>query len=139
MATQPISMNIIKQVLIRLSQKESIRSIASALHINKNTVSRYKATAETDPMPVRELLALEVAVLNHRFNGGTPAYCDDRMEVLKKLLPDPEKELKKPHVTSRLLWEEYRMDHPDGYGLSQFRYHISQHIKAERRQFKKNH
>ena len=34
MATQPISMNIIKQVLIRLSQKESIRSIASALHYN---------------------------------------------------------------------------------------------------------
>ena len=130
MATQPISMNIIKQVLIRLSQKESIRSIATALHINKNTVSRYKAIAEADPMPVRELLALEDTVLNHRFNGGSPAYCDDRMEVLKKLLPDLEKELKKPHVTSRLLWEEYRRNHPDGYGLSQFRYHISQHIRA---------
>ena len=49
MATQPVSMNIIKQVLIRLSQKESIRSIASALHISKNTVSRYKAIAHADP------------------------------------------------------------------------------------------
>lgn len=130
MATQPISMNIIKQVLIRLSQKESIRSIAATLHINKNTVSRYKSLAEADPMSVRELLALEDTVLNHRFNGGNPAYCDDRMEVLKELLPELEKELKRPHVTSRLLWEEYRRNHPDGYGLSQFRYHISQHIKA---------
>ena len=130
MATQPISMNIIKQVLIRLSQKESIRSIASALHISKNTVSRYKAISEADPMSARELIALEDTVLNHRFNGGNPAYCDDRMEVLKELLPELEKELKKPHVTSRLLWEEYRRKHPDGYGLSQFRYHISQHIKA---------
>lgn len=123
-------MNIIKQVLIRLSQKESIRSVAAALHINKNTVSRYKAIAEADSMSVRELLALEDTVLNHRFNGGSPAYCDDRMEVLKELLPYLENELKKPHVTSLLLWEEYRRDHPDGYGLSQFRYHISQHIKA---------
>lgn len=69
MATQPISMNIIKQVLIRLSQKESIRSIASALHISKNTVSRYKSIAEADPLTTRELIALEDTVLNHRFNG----------------------------------------------------------------------
>lgn len=130
MATQPISMNIIKQVLIRLSQKESIRSIATSLHISKNTVSRYKSIAETDPMTVRDLLALEDTVLNHRFNGGNPAYCDERMAVLKDLLPYLEKELKKPHVTSRLLWEEYRRSNPKGYGLSQFRYHISQHIKA---------
>ncbi len=130
MATQPISMNIIKQVLIRLSQKESIRTIAKALHINKNTVSRYKAIAEADKMSLRELVALEDVVLNHRFNGGNPAYCDERMEVLKKLLPHLEKELQRPHVTSYQLWKEYRADHPDGYGLSQFRYHISQHIKA---------
>lgn len=130
MAKQPISMNIIKQVLIRLSQKESIRSIAGALHISKNTVNRYKLLSEADTMSIRELLALEDTVLNHRFNGGNPAYCDERMEVLKELLPYLEQELKKPHVTSLLLWEEYRKDHPDGYGLSQFRYHISQHIKA---------
>lgn len=94
MATQPISMNIIKQVLIRLSQHESIRAIASALHINKNTVSRYKALAESDPMSVRDLLALEDNVLNHRFNGGNPSYCDERTEALKKRLPLVVKELR---------------------------------------------
>lgn len=130
MATKPISMNIIKQVLIRLSQKESIRTIAAALHISKNTVSRYKSLSEADSMSTRELIALEDTVLNHRFNGGNPAYCDSRMEVLKDLLPYLEKELKRPHVTSLLLWQEYKKDHPDGYGLSQFRHHISQHIKA---------
>lgn len=104
MATQPISMNIIKQVLIRLSQKESIRSIASALHISKNTVSRYKSIAEADPLTTRELIALEDTVLNHRFNGGNPAYCDERMEVLKELLPALEKELKN------------RMSHRSCYG-----------------------
>lgn len=131
MATQPISMNIIKQVLIRLSQHESIRTIASALHINKNTVSRYKALAESDPMSVRDLLALEDNVLNHRFNGGNPAYCDERMEDLKKRLPLIVKELSRPHVTSQLLWEEYRRDNPNGYELSQFRFHIAQYRKAQ--------
>ena len=86
MATQPISMNIIKQVLIRLSQKESIRSIAAALHINKNTVSRYKALADADPMALRDLLMLDDTVLNHRFNGGNPAYCDHRIEAFNEML-----------------------------------------------------
>ena len=63
MATQPIGMNIIKQVLIRLSQKESIRSIAAALHVNKNTVSRHKALADADPMALRDLLMLDGALL----------------------------------------------------------------------------
>lgn len=76
MAKQVISMNIIKQVLIRLSQKESIRSIASALYISKNTVNRYKLVAEADIMSVRELLALEDTTLKHRVNGGYLAYCD---------------------------------------------------------------
>lgn len=52
------------------------------------------------------------------------------MEVLKGFLPYLETELKKPHVTSYLLWQEYRQQHPDGYGLSQFRHHIAQHLKA---------
>ena len=123
-------MNIIKQVLIRLSHNESIRTIAGSLHINKNTVSRYKAIFEHQDMTIRELVALEDPVLNHRFNGGNPAYCDNRMEVLKPLLPYLAKELTRPHVTMRLLWEEYRQEHPDGYELTQFRYHIRQHLKA---------
>lgn len=63
MATQPISMNIIIQMLIRLSQKEASRSIAAALYINKNTVSRHKALADDDPMALRDLLMLEGALL----------------------------------------------------------------------------
>lgn len=130
MAKQPIEMNIIKQVLIRLSQGESSRSVAGVLHISRNTVKRYKRLAEADPMYVRELLALEDSVLNHRFNGGNPAYVDERFENLKGLPPTLLKELQRPHVTIRLLWEEYRRNHPDGYEESQFRYHIRQHQKA---------
>src|SRR5665647_2399476 len=40
-----------------------------------------------------------------------------------RVLPDWEqihRELKKRNVTLRLLWTEYREDHPDGYGYSQY-------------------
>jgi transposase len=30
------------------------------------------------------------------------------------------RELRRPHVTLQLLWQEYKLDHPDGYQYSQF-------------------
>lgn len=35
------------------------------------------------------------------------------------------KELRRKHVTRRLLWEEYRAEHPDGYGYTQFCEHYN--------------
>ena len=43
-------------------------------------------------------------------------------------LPDMErvhKELRRKHVTLRLLWEEYRVEHPGGYGYTQFCEHYN--------------
>lgn len=66
-------------------------------------------------------MRLENPELNHRFNGGNPAYCDGRFEDFKRCLPHFEQELKKPHMTTHLLWEEYRKDVPEGYWLTLFR------------------
>lgn len=33
-------------------------------------------------------------------------------------------ELKRPGVTLELLWQEYKREHPEGYGYSQFCYHF---------------
>jgi transposase len=49
-----------------------------------------------------------------------------------KALPDWEtvrKELKKRNVTLRLVWEEYREEHPDGYGYSQFCERYRQYVQ----------
>jgi transposase len=35
-------------------------------------------------------------------------------------------------VTLKLLWEEYRKEHPEGYSLTQFRFHYNQHIRIEK-------
>lgn len=86
--------------------------------------------ANEDALGVDALLQLEDPELNHRFNGGNPAYCDERFEDFKKRLPHFEQDLKKPHMTTFLLWAEYRKDVPDGYGLTQFRFHLKQNTVA---------
>ena len=98
--------------------------------MSPTTVQRYLRMANEDALGVDALLQLEDPELNHRFNGGNPAYCDERFEDFKKWLPHFEQELKKPHMTTLLLWEEYRKDVPDGYGLTQFRFHLKQDTVA---------
>ena len=116
MATQPKKMNIIKQVLTGHKNGLSVRRMAEMYSMSPTTVQRYLKMANEDSLGVDGLLKLEDPELNHRFNGGNPAYCDERFEDFKKRLP--QQELKKPHMTTHLLWEEYRKDLPEGYGLT---------------------
>ena len=92
--------------------------MAEMYSMSPTTVQRYLKMANEDSLGVDGLLKLEDPELNHRFNGGNPAYCDERFEDFKKRLPHFEQELKKPHMTTHLLWEEYRKDLPEGYGLT---------------------
>lgn len=130
MASIPKKMNIIKQVLTGRKNGKSVRELADLYGISPTTVQRYWSMAKEDPLGIDNLLKLEDPELNHRFNGGNPAYCDERFEDFKTRLPYFEQELKRKHVTATLLWEEYRRDKPDGYSLTQFRYHLNQNIVA---------
>jgi transposase len=123
-------MNTIKQVLRLHTDGVSNRQIAVRLGLNKETVNNYVRKAKSDTLGIPALLKLEDPVLEHRMLGGHPAYPDTRFEEFRKLLPYLEAELKRPHVTLYQLWMEYRQDHPDGYGLTQFRYHYNQQRKA---------
>src|SRR3712207_736521 len=130
MATQPKKMNIIKQVLTGHKNGLSVRKMAEMYSMSPTTVQRYLKMANEVSLGVDGLLQLESPELNHRFNGGNPGYFDERFEDFKKRLPHFEQELKKPDMTTLLLWEEDRKDVPDGYGLTQFRFHLKQNIVA---------
>lgn len=130
MAKQPKKMNIIKQVLTGHKNGLSVRRMAEMFSMSPTTVQRYLKMADEDSSGIDALLQLENPELNHRFNGGNPAYCDERFEDFKKRLPHFEQELKKQHMTTYLLWEEYHKDEPDGYGLTQFRFHLKQNTAA---------
>lgn len=130
MSSLPKSMNIIKQVLTGRKNGKSIRELADMFSLSPTTVQRYCTMAKEDPLGVDVLLKLDDPELNHRFNGGNPAYCDARFEDFRSRLPHFEQQLRHKHMTVTLLWEEYRRDKPDGYSLTQFRYHLRQNIVA---------
>ena len=120
MSQERISMRKVSEVL-RLKNEchLSNRAIARSCRISHSTVGeclrRWAAASLGWPLPngmseaelERLLYPEEVEA-----SGGTPKPVPDWKEV--------HEELKKRHVTLRLLWMEYREDHPEGYGYSRY-------------------
>jgi transposase len=128
MAGKPKHMSQIKQ-LIRMHQRGAkIKTIARVLGISKNTVKSYLRKLETLKESHQELLKLDDPVLESCFHAGDPAYCDTRYASIEHRLDYYAKELTRRGVTRKLLWEEYRQQTPDGYGLTQFCFHLNQHL-----------
>ena len=107
--------------ILRLKHEVGLtnRQIARSCGLTHPTVSNYlRRSAEaglTWPLPEEldedQLQALLFPPSDE--DGGGPG----------RPLPDMEqvhKELRKPFTTLQLLWEEYRTDHPTGYGYTQF-------------------
>lgn len=129
MAGKPKRMSQIKQLLHLHRQGQKIKTIARNLGISKNTVKSYLQKFKASKFNIETLLSMDDPVLEKVFHPGSPAYKDERFEALKANLDYYEKELGRVGVTKHLLWEEYRIAHPDGYSKSQFCFHLSQHIK----------
>jgi transposase len=97
----------------------SRRQVARSVGVAPGTVTNYLSRAQAAGIawPLREGLdegALEAALF---CTPSLPAHEPSRP------LPDWElvhAELARKHVTLRLLWEEYKAEHPEGYQYSQF-------------------
>lgn len=86
-------MSTIKQLIQLHLAGVSNRQIAKQLGIYKNTVNKYIRTLSLDPLSCQDLLTLDDPVLERRLHAGSPAYCQDRFDDLKTLLPYIESEL----------------------------------------------
>jgi len=126
MAGKMTTMSKIKQVLRLHQQGVSNRQIAATLGLNKDTVNSYFRKINEHGFDIHDLLGLEDPVLETKFSAGSPAYLEQRFEQFKDLIPYLEEELTRKNVTRKLLWDEYKKQHPDGYGYSQFCFHLSQ-------------
>ena len=126
MAGKVKRMSTIKQLVQLHLWGVSNRQIALRLNMYKATVNNYVQKIRNESLSPQELLELDDPVLEKRFHAGSPAYCDGRFDVIKNQYPDWENELKNKHVTKHLLWQEYRAKHRNGYGYSQFCYHLQQ-------------
>ena len=133
MAGKSKTMSQIKQLLLLKKHGVSNRKAAAMIGINKETVNNYMGKVRADELGIDGLLQLDDPVLEHRLKGGNPAYTDSRFETFKSLLPYLQEEMTRKHVTLKLLWEEYRDEHPaDHYSLTQFRYHYNQNAEAKK-------
>lgn len=125
-------MSKVKQVLRLHAQGVSNRRIALDLGLYKGTVNNYVRKIKNHGYGIDELLALDDPVLEGKLFAGNPAYKEARFEEFKSKIAYFEKELGRPHVTRYLLWQEYRQEHPEGYGYSQFCFHLGQILSARK-------
>lgn len=127
MAGKRTEMSKIKQILLLHKDGMSNRKIGERLGLYKETVNKYVNAAKSDSKSIEELVKMDEPELQHRFSAGNAAYSDKRFDALQEDLEYYVRELERRHVTMYLLWEEYRQKHPDGYGYTQFCYHLNQH------------
>jgi len=133
MAGKIVEMSKIKQVILLSKEGYSNRRISRELDIDKSTVNTYIRFIKDNGLDADFLLEKDEPELERIFHKGNPAYADDaRMAVFLSELPIYREELSTPHVTRYLVWEEYRRRHPDGYGKSQFFFHLKQNLVAEK-------
>jgi transposase len=125
-------MSTIKQLLLLHRQGMSNRGISRELKLDKETVNSYVRKLKANGFSIEELLLQDDPVLESKFMAGSAAYTEDRFETFKELIPHFEKELRRKHVTRRILWEEYTSTYPQGYGYSQFCFHLSQMLVARK-------
>jgi len=115
-----LSMRKIKEVLrLKWSCDLSNRAIGRSCKISHSTVKEYLRRAESAglkwPLP-EEMGENDLYALLYPEDIFSPKQAAAELPVWENV----RQELKKRHVTLRLLWTEYREVHPDGYGYSQF-------------------
>lgn len=108
------------RLLLRLhsngaSAREISRAIGAARSTVQDAIKRAAAAGLSWPLPPE----LTDAALEEKLFARAGA------SMGKRLRPEPDwaalaRELKRPGVSLQILWEEYRADHPAGYGYSRF-------------------
>jgi transposase len=129
MAAKRKTMEQIRSILQQKVNGRSIRSIAEQTGLSRNTIRFYLRGVESSGHGLREALELEDESLASLFARDEPLVSKDARHLdLQAKLPEYASELKKRHVTRELLWEEYRAEHPEGYGYTRFCHYLNIHI-----------
>ena len=119
MSAKRLSMRKIREVLRFRHSGFSLREIARSLDLGRSTVGDTLARADQAglgwPLPVElDDTALERMLY---YRAPVPRPGQPRPEPQWSAL---HQELRRKGVTRFLLWQEYRKDHPEGYGYSRF-------------------
>lgn len=119
-------MNKIRQILRMYSQARSKLFIASQTGVSRNTAKKYMATFEASGLTFEQINGLNDKELDEFFGAVKQAPPRERLLNLQRCFPRIDKELKKTGETRYSLWESYKKEFPDGFGYTQFCFHLAQ-------------
>lgn len=113
-------MDQVKAILQTYLRTKSIKATARQLKTSKNTVRHYLRLGQAYDEDLSKVLSLSDEAFNRVFYETENEEKSDREKVFSDQVAYWRKELGRVGVTRRLLWEEYRVEHEQGYGYSQF-------------------
>jgi len=123
----------IRRILQLKSKGRSNREIASELSISRDSANEYVRRLSELGKSFEELSQFndqELSSLVYREPSSQQTDC--RLADLQQRIPAFCDELKKPHTTRRILWEEYRQLVPQGYGYAQFCEHLGRYLQVRK-------
>jgi transposase len=139
MASKPIAMSTLKQIIRLKEQGKSIKQIVRICGTSRNTVRKYLALVEQTSFDISELLAMEDQTLELTLLPVDSKSRDDRYEVLLARMEYYQQELLRTGVNRWLLWSEYRQHSTNGYSYAQFCYHLSVYASLQHSSLPINH
>jgi transposase len=125
-----ITMSQLKQILRLLSQSYPLKAIQRQSGVSRNTIKGYIRTLEAKGLSIENAMMLEEHQLDHLLRSPTK-YEAARYEAFLSRLDYFQDELRKPHVTKQILWEEYKRDYPQGYQYSRFCHYLHLNDRSE--------
>ena len=130
MPNNPIPMIKLRTVIRLYDAGHGLKSIATLSRTSRVTVKKYVKIWNTLDMSFEQFQSKSDAELRELFCVlDAPAPPNPRLEELERLMPRICKDLGKRGMTTLKQWEKYIREHPQGYGLTQFRYAVQRYRK----------
>ena len=123
-------MSKVKEVLrLKYLGKVSNRQIETLGIVSKSAVSNITSRFDKSGLEIEAALAMKDDALEALL------FSDAKAGKKRSTKPHPDwsyihEQLKRKGMTRLLLWEEYKAQHPGGYGYTQFKEHYSRYAKT---------
>jgi transposase len=123
-------MNRLRTIIRLYEEQTGIKAIAGLARTSRNSVKKYIHKWNTLDMSYEDFRQHSDAELYTLFCVKAEREVPNpRMETLESLMPEICRALSKKGMTTLQQWVKYNKEHPDGYGLTQFRMCIQRYRK----------
>jgi transposase len=132
MANKKTNMSKLRQMLRLYAQGESKLKISELTGVSRNTLKKYLKIYARLGLTLQAIEEHSDQELENVFGENLLPEPSEKYKLLENFFPTMEKELRKRGITRQILWEKYNAMHPDGYKVSQFKYHYQQWLKRSK-------